>query len=510
MRAALSASLLCSLTSTLAFHVPWPARGSLRSAVGTLPAASLTAAPAVLANSSAPTSVDLVPSNSSVSTASKTSRKAKPVRLTPKQATGLNYSDAYGEHDVPIVETPLWYRLNVRKASEKRVCESLLALGEEPRWREVVVDAYYPQTAYVRFKAKSLVVATKPLIPGLVYVKSKMNPDIADDLERLQGIYGFTKTLNSFVQPLSEEQAVQLESMKGKVGFELSPEQARLRKDCYVSIVKGPHKGRYGILMGAKSGRLEVCLRSEYKDDWELFDLPDLEYLENPPEKDWKTMTAKEAVESLMAKDPRNPTIVNLRKQGLLKEILYPERNEFSGESRRAYGGDRFGGGREGGRRVRSIAKSEAKPWEGKKADQQSWDRASSEERPSRRSQPMDESWDGSQTESKPWGRASDATPWSRSQRIDESWDGSQTESMPWGRASSDERTWGKSVSGDKPWSRSQSGEKPWSKVQSEGLSGKRPRDDDLPRGRASFDRSNLRASRPLIDSDVDDDDLDR
>ena len=30
-----------------------------------------------------------------------------------------------------------------------------------------------------------------------------------------------------------------------------------------------------------------------------------------------KTMTAKEAVESLMAKDPKNPTIRSLKEQGL-------------------------------------------------------------------------------------------------------------------------------------------------------------------------------------------------
>ena len=35
-------------------------------------------------------------------------------------------------------------------------------------------------------------------------------------------------------------------------------------------------------------------------------------------------MTAKEAVESLMAKNPASPTLRSLKKEGLLQEILYP------------------------------------------------------------------------------------------------------------------------------------------------------------------------------------------
>ena len=394
LRAALLSLLIWSslLPALCLRHVPLLLRGKALSRVYS--ATSLASPPAAATNSSTP---------AAASSRTSSSRKIKPTRLTPKQATGLNFTDAYGEHDVPIVDTPLWYRLNVRKASEKRVCETLLALSDEPRWRGVITDAYYPQTSYVRFKAKALDVAAKPLVAGLVYVKTRMNPDIADDLERLQGIYGLTKTLNAFVQPLSEEQAEQLESMKGKVGFQLSPEQAQLKKDCYVSIVRGPHKGRYGILMGAKNGRLEVCLRSEYKDDWEIFDLPDLEYLENPPEKDWKTMTAKEAVESLMAKDPRNPTILNLRKQGLLNEILYPERTDLREDRGRVGTGDRYQGGREGGRRIRSIAKADVKTWEkATRSEDASWELPTGERKPWERSQTDNT---GAQREAKPWSK---------------------------------------------------------------------------------------------------------
>jgi hypothetical protein len=62
-------------------------------------------------------------------------------------------------------------------------------------------------------------------------------------------------------------------------------------------------------------------------------------------------MTAKEAVESLMSKDPKSSTIRSLKEQGLLEEILYPE-----GRPQKKPRRDYSEGGREGGRSVRSIA----------------------------------------------------------------------------------------------------------------------------------------------------------
>jgi hypothetical protein len=54
---------------------------------------------------------------------------------------------------------------------------------------------------------------------------------------------------------------------------------------------------------------------------------------------------------------------MNLKKQGLLNEILYPElaaqRREPYQDSRERVDPDRFQGGREGGKRVRSIAKEQ-------------------------------------------------------------------------------------------------------------------------------------------------------
>ena len=189
------------------------------------------------------------------------------------------------------------------------------------------------------------------MIPGLLYIKTKMGPDVADELEKVQGIYGFTKTSDGIVVPLGEEEANQLESMKNKDRQDLTPDIKKIKKEEYVSVVSGEHAGRYGIVMGAKAGKIEVCLRSEYKDDWDVFNVFDLRYLDKPPEKKWKEMTAKEAVESLMAKDPKSPTIKSLKEQGLLEEILYPD-----GRPQKKPRREMNEGGREGGRSIRSIA----------------------------------------------------------------------------------------------------------------------------------------------------------
>jgi transcription antitermination factor NusG len=265
---------------------------------------------------------------------------------------------------VPIVDDPRWYRVSVRKNSERKFFELFRELRDSSascstgeRWGEVIDDSYYPTLSFVKIgskaQGKALQLATKPMLPGLVYLKTKMSPDIADDVEVMQGVYGFTKNVDGLIVPLTESESEQVESMIRKKPATLDPDMARMKKDEYVSIVSGNHQGRYGILMGTKNGRLEVCLRSDYKDEWDLFEPDQCRYLENPPETKWMDMSAKEAVESLMAKDPKNPTIRALRSQGLLEEILYPMGPEGDGDGDgddMERGGGGGGGGGRGGR----------------------------------------------------------------------------------------------------------------------------------------------------------------
>ena len=128
-----------------------------------------------------------------------------------------------------------------------------------------------------------------------------------------------TKTAEGIVVPLSDEEVSQLNVMRNISSIQMDRNDQMVKKDSYVSIIMGEHKGKYGIVTGARGGKLEVCLRSEYKDDWDVFNINEVRHLSSPPEKNWQALTAKEAVKNLMAKNPKSPTIRSLREQGLIE-----------------------------------------------------------------------------------------------------------------------------------------------------------------------------------------------
>ena len=175
------------------------------------------------------------------------------------------YHDDEGGYDVPFINSTMWYRLAVRKGSERKVTEKLLALKDGDPKYNFIEDAFCPQSPYLKFKGKSLTLAYKPVIPGLAYIKCLMNPDLADDVESVEGVFGFHKGYQTVVVPLNAEQGLQLTAMKNKTQDIVDEEAAKLRKEEYVSVVSGPHNGRYGILMGAKNGALQVnTIRAQF------------------------------------------------------------------------------------------------------------------------------------------------------------------------------------------------------------------------------------------------------
>jgi hypothetical protein len=177
------------------------------------------------------------------------------------------------------------------------------------------------------FKGKTLTHKSRAMMPGVLYVKMRMSPEIAQLIEDMPTVYTISRSRDGFVIPLSDEEGNTLEgialrksdiveSIEDHKDFDL------IKKDEYVSIINGVHMGKYGIVHGTRRGKLEVILRGDYKDDWDLFELNEVKYLANPPEKKWNELSAKEALESLLQKDPSNPTIKLLRSEGLLEHIL--------------------------------------------------------------------------------------------------------------------------------------------------------------------------------------------
>lgn len=118
--------------------------------------------------------------------AGKRVKKVKPVHISRKEQTGLKYSDEFGSYDVPIHRDFRWYLFTVRRNSERRMCESLLKLADlDSKWKGVFNATYYKQSPYIRFKGNVLEVTSKPMVPGVIYAKMRMDPDIADVLHSL-------------------------------------------------------------------------------------------------------------------------------------------------------------------------------------------------------------------------------------------------------------------------------------------------------------------------------------
>ena len=109
----------------------------------------------------------------------------------------------------------------------------------------------------------------------------------------------------------------------------------------------------------------QVLLRSEFRDEPVMLLPEEVAHLEDPPEKKWTEMTAKDAVEALLVKDPGNAILKSLRKSGKLQEILYAdEEGNSNGDNYRSGSSGDFKNkkymeekqGREGGARIRSIS----------------------------------------------------------------------------------------------------------------------------------------------------------
>ncbi len=85
-----------------------------------------------------------------------------------------------------------------------------------------------------------------------------MSPDIADNIESLDNVYGLIKISKKFVVPLSEEECNGIQQLRNFSTVQLNENILKMKKDEYVTVIDGPLKGRYGILTGLKNGKLEV------------------------------------------------------------------------------------------------------------------------------------------------------------------------------------------------------------------------------------------------------------
>lgn len=128
------------------------------------------------------------------------------------------------------------------------------------------------------------------MIVGLLFLKMKMNPDLADDVESIDGIRGFVKDFNNLIVPLNDLEEEEINILQSQQVPQINEEMQKLKIGEYVSIIDGVHKDRYGIIEGTRNGKIEVRLRSEYIDTHDSIDPEYLRYLENPPEINYKVV----------------------------------------------------------------------------------------------------------------------------------------------------------------------------------------------------------------------------
>ncbi len=107
-------------------------------------------------------------------------KKETPKRPTSRQLSGYIYHDTEGEYDVPILNQSMWFQVQFKKNSEFKLRDYFIDLSKVNKWRGVIDDAYVPERFYPKFKGKELVAAPNPLTAGSLYIKVKMDPDVAD------------------------------------------------------------------------------------------------------------------------------------------------------------------------------------------------------------------------------------------------------------------------------------------------------------------------------------------
>jgi transcription antitermination factor NusG len=140
-------------------------------------------------------------------------------------------------------------------------------------------------------------VSTRVAAMGVIFVECLMSPRIGVDIESVLGV----KTINrnpstKSVEPLVDAEVISLMEM-----ITTQRNSFKIPKNCigielyeYVIILRGPHKGEYGIVkeLNARRNMFQIALRHDGKTiDTVYVDLEDVVPLKDPPEIHYKVTT---------------------------------------------------------------------------------------------------------------------------------------------------------------------------------------------------------------------------
>ena len=253
---------------------------------------------------------------------------------------GYNYSDGVKKHDVPFLDEPMWFDLFVVPASTLELANYFQSLMNTSKWNCTITDVYCPlNIPYYRFGAqKKLMLLNAPLVPGFMYIKCRMNPRIADNLEDISGVIDLRRNVYGLVLPVEPdrvERMLQLRVNDSKAIAAASqlieqPKNGRpFQRGSYIKVVApGKNCGKYGIFASTERGQLRVDMISAdgYQTREVIPSLEDMEVVENIPGYiPVKNMSTKELVVSLMKKKPDSMVLTALYDAGVLNNILNDE-----------------------------------------------------------------------------------------------------------------------------------------------------------------------------------------
>eukprot|EP00981_Chlorochromonas_danica_P013795 scaffold6852_cov215-Ochromonas_danica.AAC.32 len=288
-------------------------------------------------------------------TTARSPRKKKAPKPTPKELSGYIYSDEIGGYDFPFLNETKWFRLQVRKGSENALHDFFQEAKADPshRFHGIVSSACVPKAPsyYYRPLPKKrslkkegdddLCVRFKPAVVGCVYIQcSKMNPTIAKEIESLSTVAGFARNIYNFVVPLSDLEVSVLSKHFDPPKEEIDDSLRKLKRGEYVSILDHKEEGKCGRIIGIEDGQFMVSLTSDLFGHFRLpvelekelapcgpsllLDASQIKYLPDLAEKERREPTLKEVVEMMMDRDPNNPNLRQLKRNGMFEELFYP------------------------------------------------------------------------------------------------------------------------------------------------------------------------------------------
>ena len=154
------------------------------------------------------------------------------------------------------------YGLRVSLKEESRVYKDFCVLkNTNKQWSDVLDDVYFFNANELKFVSNTLVLKFKALLPGMLFIKAKMNATIASEILKVDGVVDFIRDRGvAKVHPLGPEEARKMQLAMNAMSIKPSvhPSLLGLCKGDLVYVSTGYYSGWFGELVEENKGKLKV------------------------------------------------------------------------------------------------------------------------------------------------------------------------------------------------------------------------------------------------------------